>query len=153
MRDDWLRAGLSTQPADTVTAEAVVTELYRLLGQPKPTFEWVSSPAAALRTGASRPGFRPGRLGGTRMPATGRDWPTAARLASLLSDLRDRLDDRISQAQQSVGGGLTSVVRVARARARSWTPPCTSHWRGRCGTRSAPRCGSSCPASSAARWG
>ncbi|MGH3394491.1 MAG: DUF6745 domain-containing protein [Streptosporangiaceae bacterium] len=102
MRDDWLRAGLSTQPADTATAEAVVTELYRLLGQPKPAFEWVPSPAAALRTGASRPGFRPGRLGGRRAPATGRDWPTAARLASLLSDLRGRLDDRIGQAQQAV---------------------------------------------------
>lgn len=96
VRDDWLRAGLSTQPADTATAEAVVTELYGRLGRPRPRFEWVPSPAAALLNSGGRQAFRPGRLGGASAPAAARDWPAAARLASMLSDLRGRLDARIS---------------------------------------------------------
>jgi hypothetical protein len=97
-RDDWLRAGLSTQPADTATAEAVVTELYHLLGRRRPHFEWVPSPAAALLTTDGQQGLRPGRLRGTSAPAAARDWPTAARLACMQSDLRGRLDARISAA-------------------------------------------------------
>ena len=38
------------------------------------------------------------RLRGASAPAVGRDWPAAARLASMLSDLRGRLDARISAA-------------------------------------------------------
>jgi hypothetical protein len=115
VRDDWLRVGLSTQPADTATAEAVVTELYHLLGRRRPHFEWVPSPAAALLTTDGQQGFRPGRLRGASAPATGRDWPAAARLASMWSDLQDRLGDRI-------GAAILRAQRVA-AWADTWGTP------------------------------
>lgn len=99
VRDDWLRAGLSTAPADVGAAEAVITELYELAGEPGPAFEWVPSPAAALPVAAASGGsFRPGRLRSDATPGTGREWPTAARLASVVSGLRERLDAQISQA-------------------------------------------------------
>jgi len=94
IRDDWLSAGLSVLPADRTTAEAAVTELYQLIAEPKPSFEWLPSPAAALAPGAGR-GPDPVRLRAGSAPPTGRDWPVAARLASLQSRLRQRLDARI----------------------------------------------------------
>jgi len=30
LRDDWLKAGLSTEPSDRASGEAAVAELYRL---------------------------------------------------------------------------------------------------------------------------
>lgn len=88
-RDDWLAAGLSTARADTAAGEAVVTDLYALAGRPRPAFEWVPSPAAALS--------QPGLLEGWPLPAA-RDWPLAARLASLVSALRGSLEYRIDAA-------------------------------------------------------
>lgn len=82
-----------------------MAELYRLARQPRPGFEWVPSPAAAISiVRGDRDRFPPIRLRAADMDRV--SWPTAARLASLLSSLRSRLDSR---AHRSVGA--------------SWLPP------------------------------
>jgi hypothetical protein len=96
IRDDWLSAALSVLPADRTTAEAAVTELYQLIAEPKPSFEWLPSPAAVLAAGPGR-GLGPVRLQAASALPTARDWPVAARLATLLSRLRQRLDTRIGR--------------------------------------------------------
>jgi hypothetical protein len=99
LRDEWLTVGLSAEPADRRIAEAAVGRLYEMAGAPPPSFEWVESPLAALgAVQASRsryPAIQPPRqLVRQRM----RQWPVAARLASLESGLRSRLDARIERA-------------------------------------------------------
>ncbi|ORM30246.1 DUF6745 domain-containing protein [Williamsia sp. 1135] len=44
---EWLAAALATGPSDRTTAEAAVSQLYRLAGHPEPEFVWVPSPPAA----------------------------------------------------------------------------------------------------------
>jgi hypothetical protein len=93
LRDDWLNVGLSAEPSDREAAAAAVAELYRLSGEPKLGFEWVQSPAAAIRI------VRGNRERFPRIRMRAADerrgtWPVAVRLASLLSCLRTRLDSR-----------------------------------------------------------
>jgi hypothetical protein len=99
LRDEWLSIGLSTQPVDRATAEASITELYRLIREPCPSFQWVPSPAAAIEITRGSPDTFPvirprsagtgcGRYGGRLV---------AAALATLHSDLRSRLDRRIER--------------------------------------------------------
>lgn len=45
---EWLDHGLSTQPADRLTAEHSLTKIYARISRSRPHFEWVSSPAKAL---------------------------------------------------------------------------------------------------------
>ncbi|MFG2028063.1 DUF6745 domain-containing protein [Streptomyces sp. NPDC048825] len=100
---DWLKYGLSTLPADRPRAEAAVTGLYRLIGEPPPEFVWVPSPAAARKVMLDHyDSFRPVRLDSAAAPVRGSDWPLAARLATLASELRERMDDRIGQRSSSL---------------------------------------------------
>ncbi|MEV0719155.1 hypothetical protein [Asanoa sp. NPDC050611] len=48
IRQEWLDQALSTLPADRETAERCVAAIYARISQPRPRFEWVSSPAKAL---------------------------------------------------------------------------------------------------------
>ena len=48
IREQWLRAAMSTAPADRSAAERAVSGLYRLAGRQAPRFVWVGSPAGAL---------------------------------------------------------------------------------------------------------
>ncbi len=48
IRREWLDRGLSTQPADRLTAERSLTAIYARIARPQPRFEWVDSPAKAL---------------------------------------------------------------------------------------------------------
>jgi hypothetical protein len=48
IRQEWLDHGLSTQPADRVTAERCLTGIYARISRPRPRFEWVDSPSKAL---------------------------------------------------------------------------------------------------------
>lgn len=48
VRQEWLDHGLSTQPADRVSAEARMTAMYARVGRPRPRFAWVDSPGKAL---------------------------------------------------------------------------------------------------------
>jgi uncharacterized protein DUF6745 len=115
VRDEWLRHGTSTLPADRARAEAAVTELYRLIDEPRPRFIWVPSPTAALATALDDPGsFTPSRLRAGSAPTHGADWPLAARLASLLSDLRTRMDARIGRSPSSWSWS-SSGLRAAQA--------------------------------------
>jgi hypothetical protein len=84
IRDEWLRHALSTEPADRGTAEAAISELYALAGQSPPEFAWVSSPAAAV---ALIPPAQALSFGG--------DLPVEARMATLVTSLRERLDQYI----------------------------------------------------------
>ena len=103
LRDDWLNAGLSTEPSDRASAEAAVADLYRLAREPQPSFEWVASPAAAIRiVHGSRPRFPVIRLrAATSEHEFYRDWPVATKLASSLSSLRSRLDSRDARADST----------------------------------------------------
>ncbi|GAA2086262.1 hypothetical protein GCM10009801_48590 [Streptomyces albiaxialis] len=89
LRDEWLGHGLAALPADRQRAEDAVAELYRFIGAPPPTCEWVDSPAAARELLA---GGRTADGAAWRL-SDGWDRPTVAgRLASLMSGLRARLD-------------------------------------------------------------
>jgi hypothetical protein len=99
LRNEWLAVGLSAAPASRPTAEAAVSRLYEMAVAPPPAFEWVASPLAALgavQAARSRyPAIQPPRaLVRQRI----RQWPVAARLASLETSLRSRLDARIRRA-------------------------------------------------------
>ncbi|MFD9130581.1 DUF6745 domain-containing protein [Kitasatospora sp. NPDC059571] len=95
-RDEWLAHGLSTLPADRDAAEEAVVRLYRLVGAPPPRFVWVDSPAQARTLIAGGRGGFPGwRVSSRAAPPRADDWPLAARLASLTSDLRSALDDTL----------------------------------------------------------
>jgi hypothetical protein len=95
IRDEWLHVGLDTKPADRHSAQAAVAEIYELAAKPVPAFEWVASPAAGrIRTSRDPAGGRGTRLRAAELPACGRDWPAAQCLASLVSDLKHRLDRR-----------------------------------------------------------
>jgi hypothetical protein len=96
LRNEWLAVGLSAAPANRPVAEAAVGRLYEMAGAPPPAFEWTASPLAALgavQAARSRyPEIQPPRtLARDRLG----QWPVAARLASLESSLRARLDARI----------------------------------------------------------
>jgi hypothetical protein len=99
LRNEWLTIGLSAARADRPVAEAAVSRLYEMAGAPPPAFAWVPSPLAALeavRAARSRyPAIQPPRELARRHV---RQWPVAARLASLLTSLRGRLDARIHGA-------------------------------------------------------
>ncbi|MEU0796992.1 DUF6745 domain-containing protein [Amycolatopsis sp. NPDC005961] len=84
IRNSWLSHALSTEPADRPAAEAAITRLYELAGASPPSFEWVPSPAAATEVVA------PGQA-----LSLGGDLPVEARLATLVTSLRERLDQRI----------------------------------------------------------
>jgi len=45
-REQWLRDGLSTEPADFKTAKSVITSFYKQLKKPAPTFHCLPSPKA-----------------------------------------------------------------------------------------------------------
>jgi hypothetical protein len=99
LRNEWLAFGLSAEPADRLTAEASVCRLYGMAGAAPPAFEWVASPLAALQAiQAARSRYPaiqpPGQLVSQPMG----QWPVAARLASLGTSLRSRLDARIRRA-------------------------------------------------------
>jgi hypothetical protein len=55
-RREWLRTGLSTEPADRDTAEEILTRVYQRHGRARPRFTWVGSPVAALDHTAGIPG-------------------------------------------------------------------------------------------------
>ena len=116
LRDEWLACGLATGPADRGAAEDAVAGLYRFVGAPPPTFEWVDSPAAArelLARGRTSRGaaWRPGET------AWGR--PTVAgELASLVSDLRARLRRWTRDTSPRPGWGWGGGAR-ARETARA----------------------------------
>ena len=86
LRSEWFDHALRTGPADRQASEAAITGIYALAGEPPPVFTWVGSPAAA------QPLLPPS----TTLTGDGR-WSTENRVASLLSDLRERLDQRIGR--------------------------------------------------------
>lgn len=47
IRDEWLRYGLDTRPADRVTAQHHLAAIYARLSRPRPRFVWVDSPHQA----------------------------------------------------------------------------------------------------------
>ncbi|MEU8635599.1 DUF6745 domain-containing protein [Amycolatopsis sp. NPDC048633] len=84
IRDSWLSQALSTEPADRPAAEAAITRLYELAGAAPPTFSWVASPAAAVAL-----------MSPTQALSLGGKLPVEARVATLVTSLRERLDRRI----------------------------------------------------------
>lgn len=95
IREEWLGHALSTQPADRPAAEAAITELYRLAERDAPVFVWVRSPAEAVPHIPPAP-----RLSASSESSKCRDWPLASVLASLQTQLRERLDGRIGLPRQ-----------------------------------------------------
>jgi hypothetical protein len=113
LRNEWLAVGLSTQSADRSAAEAAVGRLYEMADAAPPDFEWVASPLAALaavRAARSRyPVIRPPRQLASQDLG---QWPVAARLASLESSLRSRLDARIRRPMGTWPGSGAGAVSM-----------------------------------------
>ncbi|MEV0294196.1 DUF6745 domain-containing protein [Nocardia sp. NPDC050710] len=93
LRDEWLRHGLCTEPSDRSTAEAAVTELYRLIDTPEPEFVWVPSPPAAVAAATEL-----GVQSEAWSPRADVALPVAGRIATLLSASRHRMDCRIDRS-------------------------------------------------------
>ncbi|MVU80017.1 hypothetical protein GPX89_22570 [Nocardia sp. ET3-3] len=96
LRDDRVRTGLGTEPADRDAAQGAVSEIYRLLGEAPPEFVWVDSPVAAATLLRNDPdesvrGF--GKLPPSVIPF--RRWPFPQRLTALKFELRHRLGKSI----------------------------------------------------------
>ncbi|WP_256980423.1 DUF6745 domain-containing protein [Rhodococcus sp. 14-2496-1d] len=90
-RDRWLRYGLKAGPSDRTTAESAVAQLYRRAGFDAPEFVWVPSPAAAAS-------FVTAEQLVSEIPTTAaKDEKSPARIASLLSNSRRRMDERIDK--------------------------------------------------------
>lgn len=118
LRDTWLSHSLAARPADRVNAEAAVGELYALIGEPPPRFEWVPSPTAALTVLHGLPYQRPSTMvRATRMPALFAEWPVPARLATLASTMREALDARAGSRPPS-----WAPLRPALVTARNSSP-------------------------------
>ena len=82
-RDRWLTHGLKAGPSDRTTAESAVAQLYQRSGYLEPRFVWVPSPAAAAALITAR----------TSAASAG----VAGRIATVLSDSRHRMDQRIDR--------------------------------------------------------
>jgi uncharacterized protein DUF6745 len=106
--DAWLDHALCTEPADRPAAEAAITRLYAELNAPPPAFVWVGSPAAAA---AVVPPSPPLFSDGPR--------PFETRMATLVSDLRDKLPP-----------GIRGVRRVTEMIRTAVDAPLGLHWRG-----------------------
>lgn len=137
MSENWLKHGLAARPADRPRAEAAVTELYRLVGEPPPHFAWVPSPTAALSLvlDDSR-AFPPVRLRAASPPAGSYDQGVSTRLACLVGNLRGDLDaitghmtswdgSRLSLAVTTEGRSVRGAVdAVAHAALRATLHHC-----------------------------
>jgi hypothetical protein len=47
-REEWWALGVSTDPVDQGRAEAALTEMYAVIGKPRPRFVWCDSPAGCI---------------------------------------------------------------------------------------------------------
>lgn len=122
MRDEWLRVGLSTEPADRDAAEGAIVELYRLFGEPPPEFVWVPSPTAAVEVLRRDPDGPPegfGQLPDGRVP---REWPFLQRFSALKHESQKRLLEQTEPKERfwSPGGVLEALFPL-----REWAvlPP------------------------------
>ncbi|MET9322555.1 DUF6745 domain-containing protein [Streptomyces sp. NPDC003038] len=95
MRDEWLAYGLSARPAERADAEDAVGEIYRLLGEAPPRFEWVASPTAAMDLVRGELGFRSRGLSHAEQLPKRALWLLPERLACLESDLRAQLGEAV----------------------------------------------------------
>jgi hypothetical protein len=97
IRQEWLDHGLSTQPADRVTAERSLTGIYARISRPQPRFEWVDSPHKALPMTVGLPTldvlYR--WIRDPRPPGTP---PVASDLATVVSRLRGALSEGVVHA-------------------------------------------------------
>ncbi|GAA4225365.1 hypothetical protein GCM10022254_07140 [Actinomadura meridiana] len=94
IRRTWLDHGLSTRPADRLTAERSLIAIYAKAGRPRPGFVWVDSPGRAMALVAGRPTLQElsGRL---RDPDPHRPPPRASDVAMAASRLRAALNARV----------------------------------------------------------
>jgi hypothetical protein len=93
LRAEWLRIGMSAEPADRATAEHSVAGIYARVNRSRPRFEWVDSPYKALPLVAGLPHLELlyERIHALRRPAG--PAPLASDIAASLSRLRGALTD------------------------------------------------------------
>lgn len=91
IRDEWLRYGLETRPADRVTAQLSLAAIYARLSRPRPRFVWVDSPHQARQHLSDLPTLDTlyGWIRGPQPPGMP---PLASDLVAGLSRLRSALD-------------------------------------------------------------
>src|SRR5262245_41725243 len=92
IRREWLDRGLSTQPADRLTAEQSLTAIYARTARSQPRFEWVDSPDKALPLIAGLPTLDQ-FYRWIQEPRPAGTLPLASDLAMVLSRLRGTLSD------------------------------------------------------------
>ncbi|CCQ14511.1 putative uncharacterized protein [Rhodococcus sp. AW25M09] len=90
-RDRWLSYGLKAGPSDRTTTESAVAQLYRRAGFQEPQFVWVPSPAAAAAFVTSE------QLMTDMFITRAKTEKAQGRIASLLSDSRRKMDQRIDR--------------------------------------------------------
>lgn len=91
VRREWLRHGLSTEPAERAAAEHAIARVYELHRRARPRFVWVASPHRAIPSLAGLPGHDElARWIAARTP-TGRP-PLMSDIAAGLSRLKSSLD-------------------------------------------------------------
>jgi hypothetical protein len=95
IRQEWLRHGMSTQPADRPAAEHSLTQIYARMARPQPRFVWVESPVQALPLVADLPTLDQ-LYAWIRNPRSQGTPPLASDLAMVASQLRGALSAGIS---------------------------------------------------------
>ncbi len=97
IRQEWLGHGLSTEPADRLTAERSLSAVYARLSRPQPRFIWAASPGEALPLVAGWPTLE--KLYATiRYPSPRVKPLLASDLAMLVTQLRASLSAAVSFA-------------------------------------------------------
>ncbi|MDI9951948.1 MULTISPECIES: DUF6745 domain-containing protein [unclassified Rhodococcus (in: high G+C Gram-positive bacteria)] len=91
VRDAWLRHGLCAHPSDRATAESAVAQVYRQSGLRRPEFVWVPSPVAGSDLIVAEGLSPPMSFDGNGIHCA------SARIATMLSESRSRMDARIER--------------------------------------------------------
>jgi hypothetical protein len=102
IRREWLARALDTAPADRITVEDRLTNIYARLGRARPRFRWVDSPRQALPLLRDAPTHDDLYRWIKGRPPPGRP-PFASDLAAALSRLRSALDDGFDRPEFGKG--------------------------------------------------
>ncbi|TYC13071.1 hypothetical protein FXF65_21420 [Actinomadura syzygii] len=113
IRQEWLGHGLSTEPADRLTAERSLNAIYAKISRPRPKVVWVDSPEAAIPLVTGLPTLDD-LYRGIRRPASRDAPPLASDVAMAGAKLRGALSSTVIHADPEL-----SLVRKGK-RGERW---------------------------------
>lgn len=112
-REAWLEHGLDCRRADRTTAEAAISELYRITKHPPPQFIWMASPHAAVRC------IQTEKFDTTTAP--GRD-DAPNRIAAMLARSRDAVEKRLDRLSPVFPNRRVTPGRAQAGRTQTLSP-------------------------------